>query len=115
VEAVADEAGTWLPCTPVLTVVPADLDLWHALAVLVAPPVSAWSLREATGAALSADAVKLSATQLRQVPLPPAGEEWDAGAEAVRAGDLLGAATAMGRAYGVDVLAWWQARLPSPA
>ncbi|MCU1485993.1 MAG: hypothetical protein JWN67_2739 [Actinomycetia bacterium] len=113
VEAVADEAGAWLPCTPVLTVVPRDLDLWHALAAVLAPAASAWALREASGAALSGDAVKLSATQLRAVPLPPLGADWDAAAEAVRAGDLLGAGAAMDRAHGTDVLGWWQARLPS--
>jgi hypothetical protein len=112
IEAVVDEAGAWLPCTPVLTVVPVDLDLGHALAVLLAPPVSAWALREAGGAALSGDATKLSATQLRSIPLPPAGADWDEAAGALQGGDVLAAGAAMGRAYGVDVHGWWSARLP---
>lgn len=114
-EAVVDDEGTWLPCTPVLSVLPGDVDRWHLLAALLAPPASAWALREASGAALSGDAIKLSATQLRSLPLPRPGSDWDAAADALRAGDLLAAGEAGCRAYGVDpepVLAWWQARLP---
>jgi hypothetical protein len=99
----------------VLTVVPRDLDLHHALAAVLAPAASAWALREASGAALSGDAVKLSATQLRSLPLPPEGDAWDDAAEAVRAGDLVAAGAAMDRAHGTDVSGWWQARLPSRA
>jgi predicted RNA methylase len=113
VEAVADEAGAWLPCTPVLSVVPGDLDLWHVLAVLLAPPVTAWALREASGTALSSDAVKLSAAQLRRIPLPATGSDWDTAAGRLRDGDVLGAGRAMGAAYGLDVFDWWAARLPS--
>ena len=115
-EAVVDDAGAWLPCTPVLSVVPHDLDLWHVLAALLAPPVSAWALREAGGAALSGDAVKLSATQLRRLPLPRPGADWDAAAAALRVGDLAAAGAAACAAYGVatdPVLGWWLARLPS--
>jgi hypothetical protein len=112
IEAVADVAGEWVPCTPVISVVPVDLPLWHALAVLLAPPVTAWAMRRTVGSALSGDAIKLSASQVRDVPLPAAGPSWDAAAAALEAGDLLGAARSMTDAYGVDVLAWWQARLP---
>jgi predicted RNA methylase len=113
VEAVADGAGAWLPCTPVLSVVPGDLDLGHVLAVLLAPPVTAWALREAGGTALSSDAVKLSAGQLRRIPLPASGADWDDAAGRLAEGDVLGAGRAMGAAYGVDVFDWWAARLPS--
>jgi hypothetical protein len=116
IEAVADEAGAWLPCTPVITVVPSTLDVWHVLAALLAPPVTAWAMRRAAGAALSADAVKLSAAQLRDLPLPRPGPDWDEAAARVRDGDVLGAASPACRAYSVapdDVLDWWAARLPS--
>ena len=116
IEAVADELGEWLPCTPVLTVIPRSLDLWHVLAALLAPAASAWALRTAGGAALSADAVKLSATQLRALPLPAPGADWDAAADAVRRGDLRAAGAATCRAHGLDdgdaLLDWWAARLP---
>jgi len=111
IEAVADVSGEWVPCTPVLTVVPRALDLWHVLAVLLAPPVTAWALHEASGSALSADAVKLSASQVRRIPLPAPGPDWDDAARALQRDDVDGAAEAMGRAYGIDVLDWWRARL----
>lgn len=114
-EAVVDEAGEWLPCTPVLTVVPRGLDLWHALAALLSPPATAWALRHAGGAALSSGALKVSASQLRALPLPAPGADWDAAADAVRRGDVQGAATASCRAYGVEpdgLVDWWASRLP---
>jgi predicted RNA methylase len=112
VEAVADPSGTAVPSTPVISVVAAgSLDVWHLLAVLLAPPVTAWALREATGAALSSDAVKLSAKQVRRIPLPPPGADWDDAARLAETGDVDGVATAMTRAYGADVLDWWRARL----
>jgi hypothetical protein len=110
VEAVADETGAFVPCTPVLSVVPATLDLWHVLAVLLAPPISAWAHHEASGAALSSNALKLSAGQLRRVPLPPTGDDWDEAASHARDGDVDALAVAMTRAYGVDVLDWWRAQ-----
>ena len=112
VEAFADEAGTCVPCTPVISVVPRSLPLWHVLAVLLAPPVSAWALRRAAGAALSGDAIKLSASQIRTIPLPPTGDAWDQAVAQLRAGDLRAAGSSMGLAYGCDVQAWWDARLP---
>jgi hypothetical protein len=111
VEAVADEGGRAVPCTPVLSVVPhEEADLWHVLAVLLAPPVTVWARREASGAALSSDAVKLSAAQVRRVPLPPRGRDWDEAAGHAEAGDVDAVGVAMTRAYGVDVLEWWRAR-----
>jgi hypothetical protein len=111
IEAVVDVEGTWVPCTPVISVVPDDLDVWHVLAVLLAPPVTAWALHESTGAALSAHAVKLSAKQVRAIPLPPEGDDWHDAAAALERGDVDAAAMAMTGAYGVDVLDWWRARL----
>jgi hypothetical protein len=113
-EAVADVDGAWLPCTPLLSVLAPPDRLWHLLAAVLSPPATAWALRTSAGSALSADRIKLSAAQLRQLPLPPPGRDWDAAAGALQAGDLLAAARASGAAYGVDVFDWWAARLPSP-
>ena len=46
IEAVADEAGAWLPCTPVLSVVPRDLDVHHVLAALLAADVDDFRIFE---------------------------------------------------------------------
>lgn len=126
VEAAVDVEGRWLPSTPLISAVSDPSRLWHLAAALLAPPISAWSLRRFGGTALSSDALKLSAAQVRQLPSPLPGADWDAAASAVRqatgaAGGverrerLLQAALASSRAYGIDdpaVVAWWQDRLP---
>lgn len=129
-EAVADEDGVLLPLVPVISVVPDDAAaVWHLLAVLLAPPVAALARRSCAGAALSADAIKLSARQVGALPLPAGRVAWDAGAaaavaatEAGRAGDrerwraaLTELGAAMCAAYGVPagpLVAWWTPRLP---
>jgi hypothetical protein len=99
--------------------------LWHAAAVLLAPPVSAWALGRHAGAALSADAIKLSARQVLGIPLPSDDRAWDEGAACLAAlvgtpdpaghrGALAAFGAVMNRAYGAgpEVLAWWIDRLP---
>ena len=128
VEVVVDETGDLLGSTPVITVTCPPDRLWHAAAVLLSPVVTAWARRRTAGTALSADAVKLSARQVLDVPVPPAGPAWDRAASAVRvahgAADadawrtaLVDAATWSTRAYRVDdldgLVAWWEARLPA--
>ena len=134
-EAAVDEHGWFWPSVPTLALVPrADLaerdrvDLWELAAVLHAPATSAWALSRFGGAALSSDAIKLSASQLLEVPLPPDRAAWARGAAAAErahraalrgeparwaeALDQLGAA--MDAAYGVDELtSWWSARRPA--
>jgi len=128
VEAVVDERGDWLPVTPVISVEPDPEHLWHIAAMLSSPPVAAWAGRAYAGAARSADAIKLSARQLLDIPIPVDRVLWDSGAnrarevsDAAARGDhdawntglqTLGAT--MTRAYGADesVLAWWLGRLP---
>jgi hypothetical protein len=126
VEAAVDVDGRWLPSTPLISVVAPAERLWHAAAALLAPPVTAWALRRWGGTALAAGGLKLSAAQVRAIPSPEPGPEWDAAAAAVRCATeatdpaegrrwLLVAATQSSRAYGVDdpaVRHWWEARLP---
>jgi hypothetical protein len=127
-EAAVDVDGSWLPSTPLISVVAPAERLWHAAAALLAPPVTAWALRRWGGAALAAGGLKLSAAQVRAIPSPRPSPDWDAAANAVRRATealdeaerrrwLLIAATESSRAYGVDDLAlhsWWEARLPRP-
>jgi len=127
-EAVADPGGDWIPVVPVISVTPRPDALWHALAVLLAPPVSAHARRVHAGAALSADAIKLSARQVAALPLPWDRDAWDVGAEHARSASLAGSrgstaewragldrlGTTMCDAYGVrpdSVMGWWSARL----
>ena len=127
IEAVADPAGDALNTVPTLTVLPKDpADLWRLLAVLLAPPLSALAWSQTFGAALSAQAIKLSASQLLRLPLPAHALPWAAGAAAAQSANeatdeptrraaLLRCGAAMCAAYGLPVeptLGWWAARLP---
>ena len=88
--------------------------MWHVLAVLLAPPVTAWAVREWGGTALVAGAVKLGAPQVRLVPMPSPSDAWDDAASVLSDGGEVGAAGAlMCRAYdcGEEVLEWWRGRL----
>ena len=127
IEAVADVDGTWLPSTPVATVVPAPGMHWHVLAVLLSPVASAWALQANRGSGLSPNAIRLPPAALRAIPTPAHQAPWGEAAAAVCAASqaadpstrsaLLGVAAASTcDAYGIDAdpaVAWWAARLPA--
>lgn len=119
-EAVVDEDGTWLPSVPVLSVVPGPERLWHVLAVLCAPPMTAYAATHWAGTGLSMRGIKLSATQLASLPLPARASLWDEGAAlagkaqhasspAAREEHLRDLAQVMTAAYAApdEVLEWW--------
>ncbi len=124
IEALADPEGILINSVPTITVIPMDPDtIWRLLAVLLAPPVSAWALGRYAGSALSIAAIKMSADQVAQIPLPMLEEPWEEAAKLVRQASassslrlsLLGAAaTKMCDAYEVPrepVWSWWRERL----
>ena len=126
-EVVADEEGSLLPSVPVITVVPESISLWHAAALLSGPPLTAWAAARHLGASLSTSALKLSARQVEDLPLPAESEAWDLAAlharSAFRADSvhertiyLRELAFEVCTAYGIDksseVIAWWLRRLP---
>lgn len=127
IEAVADPEGTWLPSTPVATVVPKPGMQWHVLAVLLSPVASACALLHSRGTGLSPGAIRLPPATLRALPTPADRSCWGAGADAVcaasratqpaaRSAFLTAAAASMCEAYGIDpepAVAWWAARLPA--
>ena len=111
-EPAVDVDGTWVPSTPVIAVhAPSDV-LFRVAAVLLAPPVSAWASSMYAGVALASEAIKLSARQVLEIPLPPNEAAWERGAEAMAAGELLEAGALMTAAYGceADVTEWWANR-----
>lgn len=127
VEAVADREGRLVPSTPVVSVAVDPDRLWHVVAALSAPPVTAWALHLSAGTALSPDALKLSAGQVRRVPAPVDAGAWEEGARlaaVVHAADdavarreaLVAMGAVMVGAYEVDepdaLLRWWSGRLP---
>jgi len=109
--------------------------LWPAAAVVMAPVVSLWAFHHHVGAALSSDALKVSARQLLAAPLPPDRPAWERSAAALQAahrcgvlGDTAGWLAALDRfarasveAYRLSaddaavVVDWWLSRLPAPA
>jgi hypothetical protein len=127
IEAAVDAEGAWLPSVPLVSVTGDPGRLWHAAAALLSPVTTAGALRRGAGAALAADHIKLGAPDVRALPLPAEGPDWDAAAEAVRAASstadrverrraLVAAAVASCAAYGVPadgLVDWWAARLPA--
>ena len=126
IEALVDEDGSYLPSVPVITVTPHQPDgLWLLAAVLLSPTVTAWAAEVAVGAALTVDAIKLSANQVQAIPLPARKEEWSRAADALRAAKgakseeawrkgLLESARAMCEAYETPenpALEWWWQRM----
>jgi len=130
-EPVVDGQGAWWPSVPAIAVTPRSGDpdeLWAVAAVLASPAVSAWALARYRGSALSRDAIKLAATQVRELPLPGDTGAWAEGAGAARraqegaeAADpaawrqaLIDLGAAMTAAYrsGPEVQQWWVGRLP---
>jgi hypothetical protein len=106
-----------------------DRQLWLGAAALASPAVSAIGLARHAGAALASDAIKLSASQVLEMPLPVHGDAWRDGAAHLQAASAAAAmgegtrwwseldafASAMTRAYDTseDVREWWLARVPA--
>jgi hypothetical protein len=118
VEAAADRAGGWVPCTPVVSVVPHDagaVDL--VAAVLCAPPVSAWVARRAAGTGLSPGAIRMSSELALAVPLPGDRALWQQAATSLAGGDLAAYAATATAMYGLppvvarQVTTWWRRSL----
>ena len=129
-EAWVDEEGSVLPLVPLLTVVARDdgeCDLWMIAAALASPVIAARAVALYSGSALSSRAIKLSARQLVEMPLPIEQSAWQESAQlfrdASRAPDLAQRnkileryAHASIRAYGLgkvdleDVLRFWRER-----
>lgn len=124
-EAVVDHTGNLLSSTPVITV--RSERLWHVGAALTSPVLTAVAARRHAGAARSRGALKLSARQVLDLPLPPSeSRAWDQAAQAYRhahdvrqAGErrrlLHHCGALMMQAYGVEdggALGWWLKRLP---
>lgn len=127
VEAAADAAGRFLPATPLVSVEPRPVGpdaaaapdaVWLLVAALSAPPVTAWALARSAGTARSRTALKLSARQVTEVPLPADRAAWHAAAERLADGAPVTAVAAdLTAAHGLapdhPVLAWWRSRVGS--
>lgn len=120
-EAAVDTVGDWVPSVPCVAVEAAPEHLWHLAAVLNSAVASAWALERFAGAGLSPGAVKLSARQVLDIPLPADRSAWDEAAlilarAPASIGSLIASNETMLRAYGLVgesvLLTWWASRLP---
>ena len=123
IEAWVDEKGIAMPSTPAITVTPKRAaDLWKVAAALLAPATAAEAWWRHAGAGMSAQAIRVSASQLRALPAPGNHAAWGRAARALAAWQRLGTIAArdefaglMCDAYGVPagaaregLLAWWR-------
>ncbi len=128
-EVLVDDEGALLPSIPTITITCSQDDQWRVAAALSSPVLTAWALRHYAGAALSHDAIKLSAKQVMELPAPTPSPAWDAGANAFRRASqaqsevewrdsLDEMAWATSAAFGLneestsELVAWWRDRLP---
>jgi hypothetical protein len=81
-------------------------------AALASPAITAWALHRAAGTALTTQALKLTASLVREAPLPIVDEAWQRGTAAFRAGDIEAFGVAMADAYGTgaELTRWWLER-----
>lgn len=108
-EVFVDAEGRFLPSTPLISVMPREPHrIWEIAAALAAPAASALALRRHGGTALVADAIKLSASQVLNLPLPSDHEAWTAALRSAHGGDV---STLRGAAPGsADLVHWWAQR-----
>ncbi|MCH7789914.1 MAG: N-6 DNA methylase [Acidobacteria bacterium] len=126
VEAVVDPDGQALAVTPLMMAMPIDpsISVWMLAAALSSPPVAAHLRSTRAGSGMSRDAMRLSASSLRELPQPVDRGAWIAAGtlvedlaqeplEAAARVDLLRAfATRATDAYGIDdplLVSWWLA------
>lgn len=117
-EAVADPNGEWLPSVPVVSVMPNDpVAVWRVAALLTSPVASAVLAHERTGTGLSAQSLRVAASDLARLPLPVDERAWCSAATAIENGDVAGCGEQMLAAHGVtgaqaDALyRWWWPRV----
>lgn len=127
-EVAPDAAGEALPVTPLISVAPRSRgDLWLLGAALASPVLSALAARVGAGSAMTHHAIKLSASQVRELPVPRRGKTWREGADLYRRASgakeptrlelLRQSARVMCRAYDVtakqtaELMAWWWDRM----
>lgn len=121
IEAAPDPTGCFVALTPLVAVLPTEgTDLRLLTAALLAPPASAWAATHLGGSARTGDAIKLSARQILELPVPVDAAAWRGAAEllASRRVDWERFARVATDAWRLDsagqaaaVVEWWLPRL----
>ena len=129
-ELACDIEGSLVPLVPTLSIFPRLLeDLYHLLALLISPALTTIALNRHLGGGLSPRALKLSASNLKELPLPLYQDPWDQAATlhqralssergldtAERRSLLFESALLMDQAFGITSEEgshqWWLGRL----
>lgn len=127
-EVLIDTQGRYVPSLPLITVLPrARGDLWKIAAAIASPVSVGLAMQRYAGAALTAQAIKLSAKQVLSLPLPQPSAVWNQAAQALRdahdadprdrRAQLIRFASLATDAYKLapadseQLLDWWQGRL----
>jgi len=118
IEAVADPTGAWIPSVPVVSVMPNDpADVWRIAALLTSPVASAWLAHERAGTGLSAQTIRVVASDLARLPLPVDQPAWDEAVTLLASGDIAACGRQMMRAHAIDSASafalydWWLPRV----
>lgn len=81
IEAFVDERGGYAAVTPMISVMAeGEIDIWKLGAAIGSPVCTMHAMRHFGGAAMHADALKMSAKQVMELPLPTVQLSWDEGA-----------------------------------
>lgn len=117
IEAVADEAGAWIPGVPVTTVTPTgETPVVELAAVLTSPVASAVAWHLAAGTGLSTTTVRVGPIQLASLPWPRG--DLGPAVGALRDGDVAACGRLVTAAHGLagdaadQLVSWWTRRLP---
>ena len=110
IECVADTAGRWLPCVPVVTMTPRSGVSVRALEAIVSSPLlTAIAFQRHAGSALNPGALKLSAKDLLNLPAPATNEWLDRHSGSIAAQSVLDAYR-VPKADREVLMAWWRRR-----
>jgi len=127
IECAVDETGDVIPGVPVIALPIAGDDAWRLAAALTSPYLSKLAFERHAGAAMSPDAIKMSGTEVGNLPLPVPSAAWNRAARALREASgahdehawraaLCRVGIEMGSAYGLSSRDnphdWWFDRLP---
>jgi N-6 DNA Methylase len=80
IEAFVDPRGEYAAVTPMISVMTdGSFDVWKLGAAIGSPVCSMFAMRQFGGAAMHADALKMSARQVMELPIPIDERAWDEG------------------------------------
>lgn len=115
IEVFADHDGRHVPSVPLISVIPKEQDqLWRLAAALASPALTALAHSRYMGAALHADAIKLSAKQVLALPLPTNRPAWDRAASHFKAASFTSDPDQRVRHLRLFAEAACEAHLPCP-